>query len=81
MSFIKFPKELYPTPCDDSLTWEIIQRNVFKLYIGWKLNMDVENIKHAQAIYNRLLNKSFRLMEKSIDILLNEFNFNEEKVK
>lgn len=43
--------------------------------------MNIENIKLAQAIYNRLLNKSFRLMEKSIDILLNEFNFKEQKVE
>jgi len=43
--------------------------------------MDVENIKYAQTIYHRLFNKSYRLMDRSINILLKEFNFSEEKVK
>jgi len=42
--------------------------------------MNIENLKYAQAIYHRLFNKSYRLMDRSIDILLNEFNFTEEKV-
>lgn len=40
----------------------------------------MENIKYAQTIYHRLCNKSYRLMDRSIDILLNELNFTEEKV-
>lgn len=81
LSFINFPIKLYPTNCDDSLSWNQVQKNTFKLYVGWKLKMDVENIRNAQTIYHRLYNKSYRLMDRSIDILLKEFNFTEEKVK
>lgn len=81
LSYIKFPIELYPKNCDESLSWNQVQKNIFKLYVGWKIKMDVENIKYAQTIYHRLYNKSYRLMDRSIDILLKEFNFTEEKVK
>lgn len=81
LSHIKFPIELYPKNCDESLSWNQVQKNIFKLYIGWKIKMDVENIKHAQTIYHRLYNKSYRLMDRSIEILFKEFNFSEEKVK
>lgn len=81
LSFIEFPKKLYPKYCDDSLSWCEIQKNIFKLYIGWKIKMDLENIKQAQIIYHRLHNKSFRLVEKSINLMLNKFNFSKEKVR
>ncbi|CAI6377570.1 unnamed protein product [Macrosiphum euphorbiae] len=81
LSFIKFPIELYPKNCDESLSWNQVQKNTFKLYVGWKIKMDVENIKYAQTIYHRLYNKSYRLMDRSIDILLKEFNFSEEKIR
>lgn len=42
--------------------------------------MNLEKIQYAQSIYHRLSNKSIRLTEETIDILLNEFNFSEEKV-
>lgn len=81
LSFIQFPTELYPKNCDESLSWNQVQKNIFKLYVGWKIKMDLEKIKYAQTIYHRLHNKSFRLMDRSIDILLHKFNFSEEKVK
>lgn len=81
MSFIEFPIKLYPKYCDDSLSWCKVQKHVFKLYIGWKIKMDLENIKQAQIIYHRLHNKSFRLVEKSINLMLKEFNFSKEMVK
>ncbi|XP_026821443.1 transcription termination factor 5, mitochondrial isoform X2 [Rhopalosiphum maidis] len=81
LSFINFPTELYPACCDESLSWNQVQKNIFKLYIGWKIKMNIENLKYAQAIYHRLFNKSYRLMDRSIDILLNEFNFTEEKIR
>lgn len=81
LSYIDYPIELYPKYCDDSLSLYEIQKQMFKLYIGWKIKMDLEKITYAQRVYHRLCNKSFRLFEKSIDILLNEFNFSEEKVK
>jgi len=80
LSFIKFPQELYPTYSDDSLPWNEVQNNVLKLYVTWKIQMDVEDFKRAQIIYHRLSNKSFRLMEKSIDIMLNQLHFTEDKV-
>lgn len=80
MSFIKYPKELYPKDCDESLTWDQIQKNVFQLFVGWKINMDLERVKYAQTVYCRLSNKSFRLMERTMDILLNELHFSEERV-
>lgn len=80
MSFVEFPKDLYPSYCDESLSWDQIQKNVFNLYIGWRLQMDCQNIKYAQQVYHRLYNKSFRLVEKSIYLLLNECNFSKEKV-
>ncbi|XP_025192303.1 transcription termination factor 5, mitochondrial [Melanaphis sacchari] len=81
LSFIKFPTGLYPKTCDESLSWNQVQKNIFKLYIEWKIKMNVEHLKHAQTVYHRLYNKSYRLMDKSIDILLNEFNFTEEKIR
>jgi len=80
LSFIEFPKELYPKCCDDSLPWDLIQKHTFKLYVVWKINMDMESISSAQANYCRLHNKSFRLVEKSIDTMLHKFNFSKEKV-
>ncbi|XP_022183216.1 transcription termination factor 5, mitochondrial isoform X1 [Myzus persicae] len=81
LSYIQFPIELYPKNCDESLSWNQVQKNIFKLYVGWKIKMDVENIKYAQTIYHRLYNKSYRLMDRSIDILLKELNFTEEKIR
>lgn len=80
LSFIKYPKEFYPKYCDDSLTWDQIQKNIFQLFVGWKINMDLESVIYAQKIYHRFCNKSFRLMERTLDILLNDFNFTEERV-
>lgn len=80
LSFINYPKELYPKDCDDSLTWNQIQRNVFQLFVGWKINMDLDRVTYAQTVYHRLSNKSFRLMDRAIDILLNEIHFSEERV-
>jgi len=80
LSFIKFPKELYPTYCNDLLSWNEVQNNIFQLYVNWKIKMDLENVKHVQKVYHRLMNKSFRLMERSIDIMFQQLDFNEEKV-
>lgn len=80
MSFIKFPKEFYPTYCNDLLPWNEVQNNIFKLYVNWKIKMDLENVKHVQKVYHRLTNKSFRLVERSIDIMFQQLDFNEEKV-
>lgn len=80
LSFIEFPSQLYSKKCDDLLPWNVAVGNMFKLYIEWKIKMDLNNFKSVQSIYHRLQNKSFRLVEKSIDILLNELNFSEEKV-
>lgn len=71
---------MYPNFCNDSLTWNQVQTNLFKLFIGWKIKMNLEKIHYAQSIYHRLHNKSFRRTEETIDILLNIFNFSEEKV-
>lgn len=81
MSFIEFPKELFPNYCDESLSWDTVQNNVFKLYLEWKIKMNSENLERSQVIYHRLHNKSFRIVEKSINIMLDKFNFTEEKVK
>jgi hypothetical protein len=71
---------LYPKSCDDSLSWNQVQTNLFKLFVGWKIKMNLQKIQYAQSIYHRLHNKSFRRTEETIDILLNEFNFSEDKV-
>lgn len=80
LSFTKFPRELYPQPWDDSITLAKVQNDVFQLYVGWKLQMDDEDIVRAQKIYKRLYNKSFRLTEQSIDIMMHELNFSKYKV-
>lgn len=80
LSFLQFPKKLYPKKCDESLAWGEVVENTFRLYVGWKIKMDFQNLNQAQTVYHRLKNKSFRLMEKSIDILLQELQFSEEKV-
>lgn len=80
LSFVQYPKELYPKDCDDSLTWDQVQKNVFQLFVEWKINMDLESAIYAQTVYSRLSNKSFRLMNRTIDVLLNEINFTEERV-
>lgn len=80
LSFINFPKELYPTNYSDLLSWNQIQNNVFKLYVNWRIKMDLENLEHAKTIYLRLSNKSFRLVERSIDIMMQQLDFSEERV-
>ncbi|VVC45080.1 Hypothetical protein CINCED_3A022223 [Cinara cedri] len=81
LSFTKFPQKLYPESYDDSISWAQVQRNMFHLYVNWKLQMDSGHVVSAQKIYNRLYNKSFRLTEKSIDIMLYELNFSKDKLK
>ncbi|XP_025407538.1 transcription termination factor 5, mitochondrial isoform X2 [Sipha flava] len=81
LSFTTFPRELYPKSCDDSLSWNQVQTNLFKLFVGWKIKMNLQKIQYAQSIYHRLHNKSFRRTEETIDILLNEFNFSEDKIR
>lgn len=80
LSFTKFPQELYPTFWTDSISLVKVQRNIFQLYVKWKLQMDSDHVISAQKTYSRLYNKSFRLSEKSIDILLHELNFSKDKV-
>lgn len=80
LSFTKFPRELYPQSWDDSISFAQVQSDVFQLYVRWKLQMNDEDIVRAQKTYKRLFNKSFRLTEQSIDIMINELNFSKEKV-
>lgn len=81
LSFIQFPKELYPKYCDESREWNKVVQDIFKLYIEWRVKMNSENIQNAINIYKRFNNKSFRLVERSIDILQHELNFSDEMVK
>lgn len=80
LSFTQLPIELYPNEFNDLLTWEQVHKSAFELYIGWKLGIDSKDLNCAKAIYYRLSNKSYRLVERTIDILLNTFNFSQERV-
>lgn len=80
LSFTQVPIELYPNKCNELLTWEQVHKNAFEIYIEWKLHIDSDNLNYAKTVYYRLSNKSYRLVERTIDILLNTFNFSREKV-
>ncbi|XP_050426159.1 transcription termination factor 5, mitochondrial-like [Adelges cooleyi] len=81
LSFLQFPSDKYPKKFNDSHTLTEVQENIFKLYVIWKIQIDYSDIEQALKVYHRLHNKSLRLIERSIDILINDLNFNFEKIK
>ncbi|XP_050426161.1 transcription termination factor 5, mitochondrial-like [Adelges cooleyi] len=81
LSFLQFPTDKYPKEFNESHTLGEVQENIFKLYVEWKIQMDYTDVGQALKVYHRLYNKSLRLIERSIDILINDLNFSEDKIR